>query len=153
MRSSHVLRIGEILVEKGVITPNQRDEILEIQKRRGRPFGDLAERLFGVRPEAVEDAWARQYAQMADHVDARRLRPEPAALQLVTPRHALQFGVLPVELSGDEVMICTAEDNLPRALRFISWKVGRPAYFVIADLESLERAIQEFYGIKGAEAA
>jgi hypothetical protein len=72
---------------------------------------------------------------------------------LVTPRHALQFGVLPVELSGDEVMICTAEDNLPRALRFISWKVGRPAYFVIADLESLERAIQEFYGIKGAEAA
>lgn len=140
-----VLRLGELLKARGALTEAQVQEILETQKRRGRPFGDLAERMFGVRPEVVEDAWAEQYAQMADHVDAMRLRPEPEALRLIEGDLAREFGVLPVEINGDEVMVCTTAENLARALRFVGWRIGKPAYFVIADGEKLERAIARSY--------
>ncbi len=148
--NQRVLRIGEVLIECGAITESQRDQILEAQKARSRPFGDIAERLFNVKPEVVEDAWAAQYAQMADHVDARRLRPDSDALALISARQARQFGVLPVELGGGELMVCTTEQNLVRALRFVGWKIGVPAYFVLADHDSLEAAIERHYQVVAA---
>jgi|CXWL01.1.fsa_nt_gi hypothetical protein len=147
-----VLRIGEILVEHGAISSDERDVILEHQRQHGRPFGDLAERLFGVRPEVVEEAWARQYALLADHVDPARLRPTLPALALVSRRQARQFGVLPVELDTFEVMLCTSESNLARALRFAAWKIGMPAYFVLAEEDALKAAIERVYA-RGSEAA
>lgn len=140
-----VLRLGELLKARGALTEAQVQEILDTQRRRGRPFGDLAERMFGVRPEIVEDAWAEQYAQMADHVDPARLRPEADALKLIEPEQAREFTVLPVEINGDEVMVCTTAENLARALRFVGWRIGKPAYFVLADSEKLERAIARSY--------
>src|SRR4051812_40587093 len=37
------IRIGQLLVEQGVISDTQVQHILKIQKESGRPFGDLAE--------------------------------------------------------------------------------------------------------------
>jgi MSHA biogenesis protein MshE len=143
--TKNVLRLGELLTARGALTREQVEEILATQKRRGRPFGDLAERMFGVRPEVVEDAWAEQYAQMADRVDAGRLRPDAEALGLIEGAQAREFGLLPVEINGDEVMLCTTPDNLARALRFVGWRIGKPAYFVLAEESALERAIQRHY--------
>jgi len=152
-----VLRLGEILVGMGALTPFQRDEILMAQRRRARPFGLIAEQLFGVRPETVEEAWAAQYAQMADRVDPRRLRPDPLALGMISRRQARQFHVLPIEVlpeaMGGEVTFCTFESNLARALRFVGWRVGRPASFVIADPEPLRQAIEKAYTGTGIRAA
>jgi hypothetical protein len=140
-----VLRLGELLTARGALTPEQVAEILETQKRRGRPFGDLAERLFGVRPEVVEDAWAEQYAQMADRVDPARLRPQPDALRLVEADQARTFGILPLAVDADEVTLCTTPDNLARALRFVGWRIGKPASFVLAESTALTRAIIRAY--------
>ena len=37
------IRLGDLLVSNGVLTPEQRDHILELQSKRSRPFGVLAE--------------------------------------------------------------------------------------------------------------
>ena len=50
------IRIGQLLVEQGVLSDVQVQHILTVQKQSGRPFGDLAERLFGISPKCVEDA-------------------------------------------------------------------------------------------------
>ena len=49
------IQIGQLLVEQGVLTEEQVRHILQVQKMSHRPFGDLAERLFGINPKAVED--------------------------------------------------------------------------------------------------
>ena len=46
------IRLGEILVENGLLTPQQVNQVLKQQKRGGRPFGVLAERMFGLDPQA-----------------------------------------------------------------------------------------------------
>ena len=63
------IQIGQLLIEQGVLTPKQVDHILKVQKISHRPFGDLAERLFGISPQAVEDAWVQQYLRMVGTVD------------------------------------------------------------------------------------
>jgi len=50
------IQIGQLLIEQGVLTQTQVQHILKVQKMSHRPFGDLAERLYGISPKAVEDA-------------------------------------------------------------------------------------------------
>lgn len=114
-----VLRIGDLLVRQGVLTEQQVEDILTEQRAVGRPFGELAERLFGVSSRDVERAWAEQYAQITGEFNLHGVKFEAEALATVTPRQAWQFRLLPVRYSGDELTVCTTRDHLARALRFV----------------------------------
>src|SRR4051812_16599891 len=63
------IRIGDLLVEQGVLSRKQVDHVLQVQKMSHRPFGDLAERLYGIDPKAIEDAWVEQYVRIVGVVD------------------------------------------------------------------------------------
>ena len=89
------IQIGELLVEQGVLTEAQVRHILQVQKVSNRPFGDLAERLFGIDPKAVEDAWVEQYLRMAVTVDLDDQEIDTDCLRLLNRRQAWQFRLLP----------------------------------------------------------
>jgi len=143
------MRLGDLLVARGVLTPDQRDEVLAVQADRPRPFGQLAERMFGIGPECVEEAWAWQYAHDAQLVEPAALTPDPDALALVSPRQAWQFKILPVQLDGGELVAVACEAHLVRALRFAGWKLAVPCYFLIARAEPLGEALMHHYPIPG----
>lgn len=147
-----VLRIGELLVRRGALSAAQRDEVLAEQKRSGRPFGDLAERLFGICPRDVEQAWAEQYAAMVQPIDPRRSSSEPDALATVTGRQAWQFAMLPLRFSSEELIACTTQVHLARALRFAAWKIPSPVRFVLATPEHLGEAMENQYPVPGMKA-
>jgi hypothetical protein len=73
--------IGQLLVEQGVLSEKQVAHILRVQKESHRPFGDLAERLYGINPRAVEDAWVEQYLRTTGTVDLNdvEIETEPNA--------------------------------------------------------------------------
>ena len=109
------VRIGDLLVRKGVLTGAQRDHVLAEQVRSGRPFGELAERLFGVTPLAIEQAWAEQYASITRSVDPMAEQAEAGALALIDRRQAWQFRLIPLRFDGPELMVCTSQEHLVRA--------------------------------------
>lgn len=146
------MRLGDLLVRQGVLTETQRDEIVNFQRTHKRPFGELAETLFGVAPEAVEQAWALQYAMLAESVDPRRAEVGAEALDLVSRRQAWQFKVLPLGVSAGEVRVCTTQEHLARALRFVGWRVCAPCHFVLAQAEHLGEALMRHYPITGFSA-
>lgn len=143
------IRLGDLLVSKGVLTDAQRIEILEEQRTTHRPFGELAERLYGISEGVIEQAWAEQYSDLAERVDPRGFEVTSEVLTLVDRRQAWQFGVLPLRYDDDEVVICTTRDNLPRALRFVGWRISRMCYFEIADPEHLAAALEKHYPMAG----
>ena len=143
------MRLGDLLVRQGVLTEGQRDQILEFQRTHRRPFGELAETLFGVAPEAVEQAWAMQYAMLAESIDPRVEPVRADALALVSRRQAWQFKVLPLGQAGGEVRVCTTREHLARALRFVGWRVCAPCHFVLAEADHLGEALMSHYPITG----
>ncbi len=147
------LRLGDLLVRRGILTESQRDSVLESQKLTGRPFGELAERLFGVAESSVEQAWAEQYAMIARRIDPRTERIDPDVLTLIDRRQAWQFRVLPVRIDADEVMVCTTQEHLVRALKFAGWKIQAPCYFVLAESLALGEALVRHYPMGGMTAA
>tara|TARA_Y100001933_G_C18913879_1_gene527948 strand:+ start:241 stop:723 length:483 start_codon:yes stop_codon:yes gene_type:complete len=143
------MRLGDLLVQRGVIDDEQRAEVLRQQRVTGRPFGLLAEEMFGVDPRAVERAWAAQYAGYAERIDLDTETPSVDALRVLEPRQAWQFAVLPLRIEQDELVLATTEEHLARALRFAGWRVPFQCRFAICDEQDLSRAIEQHYPMAG----
>ncbi len=145
------IRLGDILVRQGVIDEQQRAEILTRQRQVAKPFGVLAESLFGVDPGQVEQAWAEQYSSFAKHVDPLQEQIDSEVIDLVEPRQAWQFGVMPMRFEGGELIICTTQANLPRALRFAGWRIMHLCSFVLCEPDQLSDALNQYYPMAGME--
>lgn len=143
------LRLGEVLVQRGILSATQVDQALEEQRRSGRPFGVLCEQMFGVQPDTIEDAWAEQYAGLTRKINPEIESFEERALALVTRRQAWQFRVLPIRFDGEELMLATTSSQLRRALRFASRVIGVPAWLVIAEPEALGRVLCKRFPLAG----
>jgi hypothetical protein len=143
------LRLGQLLVESGVLTGQQVDHIVSVQEQNGEPFGLLAERLFGVDPQKIEEAWAKQYAGLTRTVDPEVEVYDDDAGGLVTRRQAWQFRILPLRFEGRELLIATTQHHLRRALRFATNVIGIPVFFVMAKPKALGLALCKRYPLPG----
>lgn len=147
------IRLGDLLVQHGCLSNEQRDRIIEVQRGTARPFGVLAEELFGVAPSDVEVAWATQYAVVAPRFDPHLHTIDPDVLEVIERRQAWQFRLIPVRHEGDETVFVTTVEDLARALRFTGWRIPGPCTFCICDSEGLQAALGMHYPMDGADTA
>ena len=139
--------IGQVLVEQGVLTQGQVDHILRVQRAGHRPFGDLAERLYGISPRAVEDAWVEQYSQYVGTVDLHEQQMDADCLRLLSRRQAWQFESLPVNRDGDMLNIATSRENLVRAVNFATRTIDEPISFLLAERDQLREFLLQHYPV------
>lgn len=145
------IRLGELLVQQGAITVAQQEEILELQRESCRPFGVIAEERFGIDPCVIEQAWAAQYAMIAQRLDPAEFDISPDVLELITKRQAWQFGFIPFERLDGEIRLVAARETLARALRFVGWRIPELCTFAICDLAALRRGLETHYPLPGAD--
>lgn len=141
------LRIGDLLLAQGALTPAQVEHILLVQKTTGRPFGDLAERLYGVAPDVVEGAWVRQFAAASPAVDLSAESPSAVCLSLVDRRQAWQFRLLPLCRVGEHLRLATAAGSLVRAVNFSARHFDEPVDVFLASEGDLNAALMRHYQV------
>ena len=142
-------RLGQVLVDAGVLSPKQVRSILSAQRQTRRPFGVLAEELFGIDPNDIEEAWAVQYATLTRPVDPTEETFDGEAQSLVSRRQAWQFRVLPIRFEDEELVVATTPEHLRRALRFATRVLGVPVYFVMTSPDALGAALLRHYPMPG----
>ena len=147
------LKLGDLLVQYEVLTPEQRDLVLKEQETNPRPFGMLAEELFGVDPGIIEHAWAVQFAQISPRIDPCAIEYDEELHSVITGRQAWQFGFIPVERLQDGIVCVTSIECLARALRFVGWRVEEPCSFVICDHHALEVGLSMVYPMEGVDSS
>lgn len=141
------IQIGQLLVEQGVLTDAQVRHILTVQRMSHRPFGDLAERLYGIDPRAVEDAWVEQYVRVAGVVNLADHLVETECLRLLNRRQAWQFHLLPLSRSENGLQMATCSDDLVRSVNFSARKLDEPVCFLIAEREQLREFLMRHYPV------
>ncbi len=144
-------RLGNLMVEAGILTPQQRDQILWVQREHPRPFGAIAEELFGVKPIDVERAWADQLIDIADRVDPAIMVADHDCITLIDRRQAWQFGVLPLSRTDAELRLCTCPTMLVKAVRFAGWRLPGCCSFELAQPDRLAIALQRHYPMHGLD--
>jgi len=143
---SRPIRLGEILIEQGVLNEQQVFEIMEAQRKLQLPFGALAERLFEVTLESIESAWAEQYYRFTGTLELTDCTPTDAAKSLVARRQAWQFELIPIRFEANgELLIAATQRRLPRAVSYVARRIPHPAFFRIAEPQQLRTHLKQHY--------
>ena len=143
------VRLGQVLIDSGLLNAAQVEAILDRQHRTGKPFGVLAEQMYAINPEAVENAWASQYASLSQQLNLSLEAVDAKALALISRRQAWQFRILPLRFDDGELMMATTQQHLRRALRFATGVMGVPVCLVVAAPEALGEALCKHYPLPG----
>jgi hypothetical protein len=140
------IRLGEILVERGVLSEQQVFEILQAQRKHRLPFGVLAERMFDVTLDSIEQAWIEQYHRFSGTIDLTQRHVDTQALQLINRRQAWQFEILPIgfEPTG-ELLMAASRKRLARAVTFAANRLEHVVYFRIAESEQLRLFLHKYF--------
>ncbi|NJL32229.1 MAG: hypothetical protein HC898_11775 [Phycisphaerales bacterium] len=140
------IRIGEIMVRRGILSEQQVLEILDRQQNVRLPFGVLAEKMFEVSVETIEEAWIEQYCHISGEIDLRHQQVDVRVLKLINRRQAWQFEILPLrfEPSG-ELLIAASRERLARAVTFAANRLKPIVYFRVAERNHLRNFLKRHY--------
>jgi hypothetical protein len=141
------IRIGQVLVQQGILSDTQVEHILTVQRENHRPFGDLAERLYGIHPNTIEEAWIHQYIRMVGVTDLNEQEIDINCLRLLNRRQAWQFQLLPLHHDEQDLHIATTPDRLVKAVNFVNRLIDEPVYLVLAERKQLHRFLMKHYPI------
>ena len=100
------LRLGDLLVQQGLLTGDQLTILLAEQRNSSIPLGRLVVRLGFATETAVRDAMARTIGQ--ESIDLSHVVADPDALQLVPQDFARRNQVLPIAYSAAEASLTVA---------------------------------------------
>jgi hypothetical protein len=137
--------LGTLLMEKGLLTTDQVEQVLLRQRHTGQPFGRTAVEMFNVR---MTDVWRALAAQQSAGVRRVDLSDEPIdeAIHSVLPaRFAWALKILPLRYVGRTLLCATTTKALPDALAALAERLDHPLQFVIADELQLKSFIIQRY--------
>jgi len=142
------LRLGELLVQQGLITPDQLGIALAEQKQQHFPIGRLLVRLGFVTEAAIRDIMARTVGQEA--IDLAQVVADSEALRLVPQDFARRHRLLPIAYETDERMLTIATTEIFNvvALDQLRAMIGPQVEIktLLAGEAQLEDYIDQFYG-------
>ena len=128
-----IKKLGEILVDAGLITPEQLSQAVEEARQQQKRLGDYLQDEGMVAAEDVALALSLQLNLPI--IDLTRQHVQPEALALVPEEYARQHDLIPVDLTGDSLVVVMAdplnmhalEDLRARARKIIQPAVGIPS--------------------------
>ena len=145
--SNNANQIGQILIQQGVLSEQQVFEITQAQKKNPNvPFGVLAEKMFDVISQTIEQAWIQQYHQFVGTIDLREQQIDEQVLSVINRRQAWQFEILPLryEPTG-ELLIAASKHRLARAVSFMTNQIEQTCLFRVANRTQLRDFLSHHY--------
>jgi len=142
------LRLGELLVQQGLLTDDQLNILLAEQRHTAMPLGRLVVRLGFATESQVRDAMARTVGQ--ESIDLAHVVADPEALQLVPQDFARRNQVLPIAYSAADGFLTVATTEVFNVVVMDQLRALVGAHIdirsQIAAEAQVEECIDRFYG-------
>jgi type IV pilus assembly protein PilB len=138
-------RIGDILIEQGLITPQQLKEALEAQKNgNNKRLGEIFVEAGVITKEELYEVL--QYVYETEYVDLSNYVIDPEVISLLSEKAALQFKLIPISKSDDELIIAMANPLDVYALDFVRDHTKiKKIKSLLAPEEDILNAINSYY--------
>jgi len=140
-------RIGDILIEQGLITPQQLEEALEAQKNGNKKrLGEIFVETGVITREELYEVL--QYVYETEYVDLSNYVIDPEVISLISEKTALQFKLIPISKNDDddELIIAMANPLDVYAIDFIRDHTKiKKIKSLLAPEEDILNAINNYY--------
>ncbi len=141
-------RIGDILIEQGILSQDQLRIALTEQKKSGEQLGRIIVSLGFTTEAIVRDALSEALGQ--DSVDLHKVFVDTEALKLVPKEVARRYRVLPIAIDNAKHLLTVAMADVSNVVALDQLRAilgGRvDVHPMLASESEIEAAIDQFYG-------
>ena len=136
--------VGQILKGQGLLGEGQIQEALGAQRKHGGLIGQHLLALSSLKPDQLNLALAMQAGLEA--VDLTREEPTDDAIERLDSGTAHAFGVLPLRMDGDTLVVAIADPMNVAVLEDLRFTTGGKVRGVLGDGELLRKLVTKCYG-------
>ncbi len=140
------MRLGELLVDQGVISEDMLHEALEEQKKNGARLGSTLVKLGYVKEEELLQALSKHFG--VESVDLRKRNLDDALLKLIPAEIAGKYLVIPVSRFGHTLTVAMINPGDVAAIEDIEFATGFEVRPIVASEEMILKIVQERYNIQ-----
>ncbi|WP_429374067.1 GspE/PulE family protein [Paenibacillus sp. DS2015] len=139
-------RLGDLLVENGIVSDTQLQEALLEQKRTKRKLGDLLITQGYITEQQLIEVLEFQLG--IPHVNLFKYQIDPAITQIIPESMAKRYQVLPLMKEGGKLMVAMADPLDYYAIEDLQMTTGFRIEPAISTRDELQRAIARHYGLQ-----
>lgn len=140
------VRLGELLLNEGLITPEQLDKALSAQRRGGERLGKTLISLGFISEENILQALERQLGYR--RVNLAQYPIDKDAAMIIPAALAERHQVLPINKQGRRLTVAFADPTNFLAMDDVRMVTGLEIEVVIATEKDMQQAIANAYGVR-----
>lgn len=140
-------RIGEIILNQGLITPQQLEKALKVQSKGNKKrLGEILVEIGAISREELYEVL--QYVYETEYVDLSTYVIDPEVISVIPEKTALQFKLIPISKNedGNELVIAMANPLDVYAIDFVKdYTKIKKIKCMLAPEEDILNAISNYY--------
>ncbi len=137
-------RLGDLLVKEKVITPEQLEQALKVQKDTGSRLGSVLVKLGFLSDEDVTNFLSRQYGVPA--INLSYFEIDSSVVKLIPQETAKRYQILPLSRVGASLTIAMVDPTNVFAMDDIKFMTGFNIEPVVASESAIVEGIEKAYG-------
>jgi len=135
--------LGEVLVEKGIITKKQLEKVLKTQKEEGGLIGEVIVRLGFAKEEEIAYALSLQYG--FPYLPLENYDIPKEVIKLIPYQVASQYSLIPIDRISNTITIVMANPLNPQAIEDVEYITKCEVQIFISTSSDIKKAIEKFY--------
>jgi type IV pilus assembly protein PilB len=139
-------QLGELLIERGLISREQLESALKMQKEKGGLIGELLVELGFVQEEDVAQAITTQYGFPFLPLANYEINPE--VIKIIPLRVARQYFVLPIDKIGNNLTVTMSNPLNVQAIEDVELLTGCSIQTFVSTSSDIREAIEKYYSEK-----
>ena len=123
-------KLGELLIDKGTLTPEEHVYVMEKQATEGGRYGEICLKERFITDQDLSTALATQFG--LEYVDLQGLKLDESILNAITPDAMYRYLFVPLEQHGETLVVAISDPTDIVRLDEIELLLNRPLIFKLA---------------------
>lgn len=140
-------KLGELLIERGIINQAQLDKGLGVQKEKGGLIGEILVELGYAKEEDIAQALTAEYG--FPYLPLNNYEINPETISIIPARVARQYFLIPIDKIGNNLTIAMSNPLNVQAIEDVEVLCGCNIQTFVATSSDIKKAIEKYY--KGKE--
>lgn len=140
-------KLGELLIERGIVNQNQMDKALSIQKEKGGLIGEILVELGYAQEEDIAQALTAEYG--FPYLPLGNYEISPEIIEIIPSRVAKQYLLIPIDKIGNNLTIAMSNPLNIQAIEDVEVLSGCNVQTFVSTSSDIKKAIEKYY--KGKE--
>ncbi|MDA8401893.1 MAG: ATPase, T2SS/T4P/T4SS family [Deltaproteobacteria bacterium] len=136
-------KLGEILLNNGLITRNDLNFAVNEEKLSGKSVGRILVEEEKIKETELVGFLSKYFC--IDHVNLNDLEIPKDVIDLVPPEKAVKFRIIPYKKENETLYIAAADPTRKEIIDDISFLTGVPTEYAVASYSQIFRAMSKYY--------